>query len=453
MNQAIYNYAYEKLKTTKVITLSDLMWNNGRNCHESMGVLRRLWRCGVVCEGENGEYHLFAMPYLEKFNDRYKDNMGITEHSLRYRAQMITKEEVDALELLIDDERRAIKDEKYGEAFAKLIERRLCYEFDGCVFCDFDEEDFKIVRSMIGVTAEDKLTTEEIDKKKDEFKKRQQEREKTKPALSGLGEAIRRFNEQNKGGVISTENKESKPVEKNRIESSTPVNVSIVFDRFGIMPHKISVIQPARYTVESFIKKALKTMLPDNQVECVGRKACEAIDKGQMKSALSAFVSTSKSKRKKVSIKASMLSIYNDIEGDDITITVEERDEINEEWENDRYAIQVSVCARGDEVDRCDITSSNSQTVKNVLRGALLRMIKQNGSDVEILQDAFMAVAGNSEDGNYTFFIVEIKDGEEKVARELNLDRKLIDEIYDQVVRSRYTGKKVILRMTHNDKR
>lgn len=453
MNKQIYNYAVEKLINTTKISLGDIMWNNGKNSTDSLKVLRRLWRDGIVRECENGEYELVDIRVLSQYREVVKDADCHTENALRYRAQMITKKEYETLARIAADERCSLVDDnkEQVELYYKLLDRRLCYTFNGLVHCDLTENDLKIVKKMIGVTPDEKPTPEEVEKKKEELRARQKAREEEKKKSGTLDDAIRRFNERNKGlGIID------KPTEeKTDIDGDTPIAVSIVFDRFGINPYAIKVNEPARHTVEYFIKSAYRSMLPANQIECVGRDAYDAIDNGKMSSALSAFLSRqgdTTTKAKKISMRKTVLSLLEEGETDGIVITVKERDEITEELDNERYALQVSLCANDDEVARCDITVADTQTARNAFRGALLKMIKSsNGNGIKDLQDAFAAIDDGKGLKEYGFFVVEIKDGEEKVTGNLYLERPLKDNIFNAMCNSSRSGIKTILRMTKHD--
>ena len=158
MNKQIYNYAVEKLINTTKISLGDIMWNNGKNSTDSLKVLRRLWRDGIVRECENGEYELVDIRVLSQYREVVKDADCHTENALRYRAQMITKKEYETLARIAADERCSLVDDKKEqvELYYKLLDRRLCYTFNNLVHCDLTENDLKIVKKMIGVTPDEK---------------------------------------------------------------------------------------------------------------------------------------------------------------------------------------------------------------------------------------------------------------------------------------------------------
>ena len=151
-------------------------------------------------------------------------------------------------------------------------------------------------------------------------------------------------------------------------------------------------------------------------------------------------------------MRKTILSLLEEGETDGIVITVKERDEISEELENERYALQVSFCANDDEVARCDMTIANTQTVRDTFRGALLKMIKSsNGNSIKDLQDAYVAIADGKGLGEYGFFVIEIKGGEEKTTGNLYIERPLKDNIFNAMCNSSRSGIKTILRMTKHD--
>ena len=459
MNKNVYACAMDILADSGSVTLKDLIVKGGYACGECYEVLRRLYRDGVVIDDGDGVYKVASDEIAQQHFDILNEHLDISVATFSARTKGITKAEYD---LIVKIKNGGSVDDGERETFDGLVERSLCYEFAGRVYCELDEKQIDNIEMMIKANKRKSTSAKEREESPqpkvtvavfDDGKRKQIKGE--------IDEAIRRYTEKTKPTEKSVQKEEpKKSAQKKNASKPLPTQtVKLRFVNFGsIGEYKVDI--HSRATVLKAVEKAVEGMLPTEEIECLGVEVYSKINKPgifQRKLKVHLYGKTGDEIEElcrmdwSKSFIKQMEEFSKGGEYSEVYAEITERDEIAEELENGLYPLRFVLYGDINEfVGECEFSVSVKSDVMEAVEVALHTLHREIdklfSDDVDGVLDKTVDESIISE---YKPVIVTVDENLNEKTKTLQWHEPLFDEINDAVMECAKIDEKAILRLVY----